>query len=353
MKRELMRPELDANDFIQFNYWDTGHKGLLSGETLFADVKRMEMAYHDSNKRELELTRHVSLRQLDPRALLQLKITGSCAVTVPEWLYDRDCPGHYMRRIKTVALSIPSVVGPYASVNCTLTLLRSTVRISALAESGYARDTDNPDDRFVDYLGSTDAIVTSSATNDAGMFETNLRDERFLPFEGAGAVSTWHLALPSQLRAFDYMTISDVILHIRYTAREGGAHLGSRATTELAQTLSDASSSGLVLLFSLRHDFPTEWAAFVSGTGDLAIAIRKSHFPYLAQGAPVTVDGVVLYAPGKGGVAQLTLAVPEGLSDELNGTTETATLSMKADGRVLVRAQTAQSFLVVQYHLGR
>ena len=38
----------------------------------------MEMAYHDNNKRELELTRHVSLRQLDPLALLTLRLTGSC-----------------------------------------------------------------------------------------------------------------------------------------------------------------------------------------------------------------------------------------------------------------------------------
>ena len=93
MKQELMRPELDATQFIQFNYWDSGHQGLLSGEALYLDIKRMEMAYHDNNKRELELTRHVSLRQLDPLALLALRITGSCTVTVPEWLYDSGLPG--------------------------------------------------------------------------------------------------------------------------------------------------------------------------------------------------------------------------------------------------------------------
>ncbi len=122
MKQELMRPELDATDFIQFNYWDSGRQGLLSGEALHLDVKRMEMAYLDNNKRELELTRHVSLRQLDPLALLTLKVTGACTVTIPEWLYDRDCPGHYLRRIKSVAISLPSVVGPYTSINCTATL---------------------------------------------------------------------------------------------------------------------------------------------------------------------------------------------------------------------------------------
>jgi hypothetical protein len=348
MKRELMRPEVDSTDFVQFNYWDTGRKGLLSGDALFLDLRRMELAYHDNNKRELELTRHVSLRQLDPRALLLLRTTGACIVSVPEWLYDRDCPGHYMRRIKNVALSIPCVVGPYASVNCALTLQKSTVRVSPLAASAYARDMDTQDERFVDYVGSTDSIVTSSGTNDGGMFETNLHDERFLPFEGAGAVGTWHLALPSQLRAFDYMTISDVILHIRYTARDGGAHLGSLATKELAQALTDASSSTLTLLFSLRHDFPTEWAAFVSGTGDLSLPIRKTYFPYVAQGGPVTIDGLTLFAPRKGALTQLTVTVPDDLSSSV---TETSTLVLHADGKVLTRSQAAHAYLVVRYHM--
>ena len=66
MKQELMRPEVDTQDFVKFNYWDGGRKGLLSGEALYLDLKRLEMAYHDNNKRELELTKAVSLRQLNP-----------------------------------------------------------------------------------------------------------------------------------------------------------------------------------------------------------------------------------------------------------------------------------------------
>src|SRR5215475_3397624 len=34
MKQELMRPELDSQDFVKFSYWDGGRKGLLSGEAL-------------------------------------------------------------------------------------------------------------------------------------------------------------------------------------------------------------------------------------------------------------------------------------------------------------------------------
>jgi Tc toxin complex TcA C-terminal TcB-binding domain len=138
-------------------------------------------------------------------------------------MFDRDCPGHYMRRIKTVSLSIPSVVGSFTSVNCTLSLQSSALRVSPLLNGGvYARDTNQDDPRFIDYFGGAESIVTSGGTNDSGMFETNLSGDRFLWFEGAGAVSTWALTLPSQLKTFDYTTISDVILHIRYTSREAG-----------------------------------------------------------------------------------------------------------------------------------
>src|SRR5262249_27943119 len=105
--------------YLQYGYL-AGKEGLLAGEKLHFDLRRMEMAYHDLNQREYELTRHVSLLQLNPVGLLQLRKTGRCTVAIPETLFDLDGPGHYFRRIKSVALSVPCVTGPYTSVNCTL-----------------------------------------------------------------------------------------------------------------------------------------------------------------------------------------------------------------------------------------
>ena len=358
MKRELMRPELDQTQFIQFNYWDSGHQGLLSGEALHFDIKRMEMAYHDNNKRELEMTQHVSLRRLDPNALISMRITGSCVVNIPEWLYDLYCPGHYMRRIKSVSLSIPSVVGPYTSVHCTLSLQSSTVRVSPLLANGaYKRNPSQDDDRFVDYFGSTDIIVTSGGANDSGMFETNLRDERFLPFEGAGAVSTWSLALPETLRAFDYSTISDVILHVRYTAREAGDPLASQATKELQQRLSGSAAPGSdaapsqALLFCLRYDFPTEWSAFVNGAGNFQASLQKSFFPYFVQSATsISISAVRLFAKNGNDLAATTLteASVSALKEPLN-LAGAASLNLAADASVLVREAQRQVFVVIQY----
>jgi hypothetical protein len=68
MKYELMRKEFDDTTYIKFGYWDSGRKGLLAGEALSLDLKRLEMAWHDQNRREYEMTKHVSLHRLDPMA---------------------------------------------------------------------------------------------------------------------------------------------------------------------------------------------------------------------------------------------------------------------------------------------
>ena len=351
MKQELMRQELDATDYIKFNYWDGGRKGLLSGEALYLDIKRMEMAYHENNKREFELTRHISLRRLNPLALLSLKATGTCEITVPEWLFDLD-GSHYMRRIKSVSLSIPSVTGPYTSVSCTLSLLRSSVRKSPLlSEDGYAR-AGSEDTRFVDYYGAIQQIVTSNANNDSGMFETNLRDERFLPFEGAGAISDWKLELPAAFRQFDYNTISDVILHIRYTARQGGAIFGSEAVNYIEELVAEANNSGLALLFSLRHDFSTEWHRFITGVDNFGATVKRDYFPYFTQGRDITINEIELHAIQNNQVQSHT---PQGivladLTDALNDNNMGAfELSIPPDGEVLVREKEAQVFVLVKF----
>lgn len=353
MKRELMRPEVDATDYVKFNYWDGGRKGLLSGEALYLDVKRMEMAYHENNKREYELTKSVSLRQLDPVALLALKATGACEVALPEWLFDLDGPGHYMRRIKNVSLSIPSVTGPNTSVNCTLTLSKSSLRTSSiLADGEYARE-GSEDGRFIDYFGAVQSIVTSSGNNDSGMFETNLRDERILPFEGAGAESSWKLELPAAFRQFDYDTISDVILHVRYTARQGGAQMRDKAVENLESLVEDANATGLALLFSLKHDFPAEWHQFVTGDANFATTIKRDFFPYFLQGKDIAINAIELHAiqnettvsAAPGGVDLATLT--QTLNDD--GAFD---ISFPPDGAILAREPKSNVFVLIKYSIG-
>jgi len=224
-----------------------------------------------------------------------LKTNRECWINLPEELFDMDYVGHYMRRVKTIGITIPCVAGPYTTVSCTLTLTKNTVRADNSSGSAYPRKTTGgvpaDDPRFRDSVGAIQSIATSNAQNDDGLFELNFRDERYLPFEGAGAISQWHLQLPAGVTALDYNTITDVILHLKYTARDGGDQLRSDAATSLQTKINSMlvslKDTGLTRLFSARHEFPTEWFAFLNaapGTDQvLTLNLTRDRFPYFAS----------------------------------------------------------------------
>jgi hypothetical protein len=297
---QTFRYELGLADsgYINFGYWNSLQKGLLAGEQLAYDVRNMEKAYRDQNVREYELTKHICLSQLDAPALQLLRTNRECWINLPEEIFDMDYPGHYLRRVKTVGLTIPCVAGPYTTVSCTLTMTQNSVRVNNTSGIAYPRKVINgipaDDPRFRDAVGASQSIATSTAQNDDGLFELSFRDDRYLPFEGSGAISQWHLRLPSGVAPFDYSTISDVILHLRYTARDGGDGLRSDATaslqTRINSMLVSLKDTGLTRLFSARHEFPTEWYAFLNaaaGTDQvLTLNLTRDRFPYFASVAP-------------------------------------------------------------------
>ncbi|HVJ21273.1 MAG TPA: hypothetical protein VM686_37935, partial [Polyangiaceae bacterium] len=284
---------LSASSYIQFGHWDSLHKGLLAGERLGFDLKRLEMAWLEHDRREFELTRHVSLLLHDPVALMTLKAEGKCFVTLPEQFFDMDYPGHYMRRIKNVSVTLPCVAGPYTSVNCTLTLLSSKVRITSNA-SGYANQGEQD---VVQGFTPVQSIATSHAQNDSGLFELNFRDERYLPFEGAGAVSVWRLELPLDTNAFERDSLSDVVFHLRYTARDGGELLRKAAREARTQWLADVSNAPLARLFSLRQEFRAAFQAFLDPAGDrkLPLDLGLERFPFQLRGMALQIQKFELY----------------------------------------------------------
>jgi hypothetical protein len=115
------------------------------------------------------------------------------------------------------------------------------------------------------------------------VFEFSFRDERYMPFEGAGAISSWILSLPKTLRVFDYNTISDVILHLDYTAQhdEGLEERWDGVAQELLTLFSDAGTPELTRSFSLRTDFPDAFHRLVTGPAgaEVGFSLESRHFP--------------------------------------------------------------------------
>lgn len=301
--------------FVQFGYWDSLKKGLLAGERLANDLRRMESAYLEQNHRDLEITKHISLAQFLPLSLLALKEAGACTIVLPEWLFDMDYPNHYFRRIKSVAVSIPCVVGPYTSVNCTLTLTKAAVRTS---------------DSAVNYQElvpavapsiPTSRIATSHGQNDAGMFELSFSDERFLPFEGAGAVSEWRLELSQENNQFNLATVSDIILHVRYMARpSGNLNLTQAAKANLAAVLPPVG----LRMFVLNQEFSSQWHRFLRPEAGqdqrMLFTLGLEHLPFYVRGKTnINLSGVSLIVEGAEGMSySVELTPPAGPRSDNN-----------------------------------
>ena len=271
----------DLTHFITSGYWDTMQRGLLAGEGLMHDLKRMEIAFMDRNNRDYEITKHITLAQLDHLALLQLRVGGTCKFNIPEVLFDIDFPGQYFRRIKSVSISLPCIAGPYTSVSGTLSLTGNKLRRSTTTDTaGYTEaNLENG------YSSNQPSIATSHGQNDNGMFELNFRDERYLPFEGCGAISSWHLELPNTVHQFDYNTIADVVIHLKYTSRFDSS-LKDTVTASVSNQLNiikqNLNERGLYISISLKHDMPNALNLLKKDyTTD--IKIESSRLPYFAK----------------------------------------------------------------------
>ena len=249
--------------FLNYGYWDSLKKGLTSGEALMQALDQLEAAYLDGNKRPLEIERTIALSQLDPLALLRLKQSGECSFALTEKLFDEDYPGHYMRRIASLSVTIPAVIGPYQTFKASLTQMSDAVVLrpepDTVAYLMGDADKPVPAGSLRSNWWPNQQVAISGGVNDNGMFELNSSDPRFLPFEKTGAVSTWRFSMPPQTNRFDFETITDVIFSLRYTAYDGGAAFRRNVVALPGMTAYD----GTVLL-PLRQYYPDAWHLFMT-----------------------------------------------------------------------------------------
>lgn len=272
-------PERDAT-FIRGQYWDAPRQGLTAGAALGLDLARMQAAFLATDARRFEIGRRISLIQLDPLAFLRLKAEGSCEFDLDEALFDRDFPGHFARQIKTVAVELLAGEGVYP--NATLTQLGSRVVMEpdARAVAFLLEPTEAPPPTIRhDWRARQQAVLSrpDDGEKNNGVF-SRFDTERYLPFEGTGAVSRWRLELGGRAGAYDPRDLLDVVLDLKYTARPGGEAFAAAVRGLLKPT--DA-----LRCFDLAREFADAWGAFLAGDDDvLTLTLDRSHFPDMASG---------------------------------------------------------------------
>ncbi len=264
------RFELDrSDDFINFNYWDSLHQGLYAGEGLDSALNQMERAFMRNNTRRLEVKKPVSLAAIAPDQLQRLKDTGLCDINLTEALYDLDFPGQYCRQIKSVELRLVTADDDVTEIHATLTQTQNDIVLKPSPEavkfllSGGGGSDVPPEIRR--NWQSQQQITFFSNDYPSGTLESVIfyTDERYLPFEGTGAVSKWVYSMPLQTNHIDFTSITDLVITVGYTALYGG----EKFRKEVVGLLSGLSFPGATYI-SLRGEYPEAWARFVGGRGD-------------------------------------------------------------------------------------
>lgn len=220
----------DTATYLKTGTWTGAWAGLMSGEGLMLSLAQMEVAWTKHQKRELEVTRSVSLAQvyaqLNPGASLQEAVRSllaannssfdeghlrlnlendQLAVTfdLNELKLMADFPNG-QGRVRSISVTLPALLGPYQSVRGHMYTFVQGLPVGC------------------------DSCAISHALNDNGLFPADGHGDprasaRWLPFEGLDLSKESLMTLSFADATGDQKalleSLTDVILHIQYTVR--------------------------------------------------------------------------------------------------------------------------------------
>jgi hypothetical protein len=236
---------------------------------------------------------------------------------------------------------------PYQNVHATLIQQSNQVVLTSDADTvkfllGEANITPPDGSKLQSNWQANQQIALSRGVNDTGLFELNFNDERYLPFEGTGAVSSWTLRMPKAGNPIDFDSISDVIITLRYTALDGGDAfrqqlLNKQTGPSALQTLSGYR------LFSIRQLNASGWQVWKNSStpGSLELTIDPGFFP-LNLGDDIKLDQTpaTLYPwpEPNGDTLQFTLTPPSQGGTTLLGKWTIELPNQEADAKTALQA---------------
>lgn len=281
--------------YIKADYWETpsdraaaenqsgkktDRRGLTGSARLLEDLYRLDQHAFETNKRKLFLSHTFSLARLAPFEFEEFRQSGVLPFMTSMELFDRGFPGHYLRLIKRVRVSVVALIPPVQGIRATL----STSGISRVVVGGQAFET-------VVIRRDPELIAFTSPTNATGIMELDPESKMLLPFEAMGVETIWEIQLPKAANRFDYQTIADVLLTIEYTALHSSDY-----RQQVIRSLNPEFRGERALSF--RDELPDEWYSLHNP--DQSNRPMTIHFSITSQDFPnniddVKIDQMVLY----------------------------------------------------------
>jgi hypothetical protein len=240
--------------------------GITGAERLLQDIGALDEKAFSTDKRLLNLTQVFSLARMAPVEFAQFKQTGLLSFATPMQLFDEGFPGHYLRLIKRVRISMVALIPPNVGIRATLT------------SNGISRVvTGPPNHEIVIAQQDPQWVALTSPNNASGVFDLDSQSDLLLPFEGLGVDTSWTLEMPRPANPFDFETIADVFFTIDYTALSS-LELRDRVVQKMPPI------SGGDIAFSVKSDLPDIWYELANPADTttpltVTLPIRRQNYP--------------------------------------------------------------------------
>src|SRR5262245_11230290 len=101
-------------------YSEREQRDLLAAERLLTDINRLDQHRLVTEQRKKEITKTFSLAAFDPIEIQRLRDQGWMTFTTKLQDFDRDFPGHYMRLVKSISISVIALIPPVEGIHATL-----------------------------------------------------------------------------------------------------------------------------------------------------------------------------------------------------------------------------------------
>jgi len=285
--------------FIRGDYWQapdvgssgsngqgTDRNGLTGSARLLQAITELDQYAFLNDKRKLQMSKTLSLSALLPAEFQSFRESGVLPFATTKRHFDQDFPGHYLRLIRQVRVSVIALIPPTVGIHATL------------SNFGVSRVTINDTEfKEVEIHHGAQSVALTAPVNASGVFDLNQPSEMLLPFEAIGVETSWELRLPKPANPFDFNTIADVLITIDYTALDSWQY-----RKQVIQSLPTAFTGNRA--FSLRDQFPDQWYDLnhpdQAATPNLVQwEISAADFP--ANALDVSVSQLVVYFVAKDG----------------------------------------------------
>ncbi|KAB1070249.1 hypothetical protein [Methylobacterium soli] len=281
-------------DVIKSDYWTSpsanplasgggaDRQGLTGAERLMADILQLDQYAFDTDQRKLAITKTISLAQTYPADFYRMRETGIMVFSTPMSMFDHDFPGHYLRLIRRVRVSVIALVPPTEGIRATL------------ANTGISRAVIGPEVFQTTVIRRPpETIALSVPIGGSGVFESDDQAEMYLPFEGGGVDGTWEFRMLKAANRIDPKVVSDVLVTYDYSALNSFDYAQS-VIRDFKPTVEAERA------FSLRNDFPDAWynlhnAELLDEAERMIVQIKLARTDFPSNFEAITIRSVALH----------------------------------------------------------